>query len=497
MLWHLLGEGNYNVAYRNDDSSLVLKIPKKKYKAKDGGHAIPDFMLAADEPLRAVRLWNLINPHLHPKAYILNTEVGMGWVSPFVEGTIASDAEISHAVIDIFNATGRIVVDAISAGNFIKTKDGRIVCVDIGMALQFETMEERRYADGRTRRKSMVSLTAWEKQERRYLPFFRKYKSTFPLGVEVVQALLFITEHRPDIYAASFLKTKPTIMSQLASAYKKAVDSTEYRTAMSALESEVPMLRSAGDGLRGAVSTVPVSAMASTSALVTASAPAAAGAGGSLESTHSTSSTGDVLAAKPTKASELPTLAAPALAAIPAVLTSTVSRTSMTISLPAAAENAVAPINTDASSSDLPSIEEALKKVIVSTAPRCLMPSRQSHDFEQIRESCVNNLTNYINSRGVINLEGVFEPTLWTWFFRSLRITEQKVRRANDLVSQIRKTTTLVEIQSLLSQAQEDSTLLQASYTSGMAACLGKCLLISNKAAELAGVMEPPSLKLP
>jgi hypothetical protein len=95
-----------------------------------------DYLPITDLPERSVRLWNEINPDLEPEATLISTEMGDGWACPFIKGVQASDHEMSVALIDIFNRTGRIVVDATAPENFIKTPSGKVVCIDIGMALQ-------------------------------------------------------------------------------------------------------------------------------------------------------------------------------------------------------------------------------------------------------------------------------------------------------------------------------------------------------------------------
>jgi len=119
--WSLLGEGAYNIAYINPQGTLVLKIQKDK-------------PYDTDLPERSVRLWNEINPHCTPEAYVVNTKYGMAWVCPFIKGRQATDDEMSNAIIDIYNNTGRIVVDATAKNNFITTHKGKVVCIDIGMA---------------------------------------------------------------------------------------------------------------------------------------------------------------------------------------------------------------------------------------------------------------------------------------------------------------------------------------------------------------------------
>ena len=208
--WTRLGAGSYNIAYRSDDGLQVLKIQKKK-----GATPIGEY----DSPQRSVRLWNELNPKLPPPAYLAQTAKGTGWVCPYVEGRQASDDEMSAALIDIFNSSGRIVVDATAPKNFVTTPRGQVVCVDIGMALQMEKREEAHF--GR-RKKSMTSLDAWKELHNSYIPFLNECKTMVggcPHTVDTVKALLFITSNRPDIFDLSFLKDNPLLVEKLAKAY--------------------------------------------------------------------------------------------------------------------------------------------------------------------------------------------------------------------------------------------------------------------------------------
>jgi hypothetical protein len=164
--------------------------------------------------VRSVRLWNLLNPK-RASAKIIHTEHGTGWVCPYVEGRQALDEEMSHALIDIFNVSGRIVIDATAHRNFITTPDNEVVCVDIGMALQMETREEQHFA----RRRSIPSLKAWQELHDDYTSFFNKSSATFPETVNTIKALLFIKANRPDVFDVNFLRSNPDHKQLLASAY--------------------------------------------------------------------------------------------------------------------------------------------------------------------------------------------------------------------------------------------------------------------------------------
>lgn len=210
MGWTKLGKGAFNFAYKSDDGKSVFKVQQ-------------DASEKTDTPDRSVRLWNEINPHLPPPATVTeDKELGKGWICPFVEGRQSADNEMSDALVSIFNNTGRIIVDAISPRNFITTNDGKVMCIDIGMALQMENREEEVCLSTRGRRKSVVSLETWQGLHYEYNAYFERGRDLRPLTVDTIKALLFIKANRPDIFDVSFLKTDPSCVSKLVRAYDRS-----------------------------------------------------------------------------------------------------------------------------------------------------------------------------------------------------------------------------------------------------------------------------------
>ncbi|WP_298625141.1 hypothetical protein [uncultured Legionella sp.] len=201
--WILLGAGNYNDVYRSADRKRVLKIQKNKADT--------------DTPERSVRLWNMINPHMQPPATVIESEHGIGWVCPYVEGVQASDNEISLGLLDIYNSSGRIIVDATAPNNFLRTPQGSVVCIDIGMALQLEDAQPK--LAPKMDAHSIISAEAWAKYKGLYNNFFQSEQFGNPQAIKTVKALLFIKEHRPDISDVSFLKNNTDTISQLAKAF--------------------------------------------------------------------------------------------------------------------------------------------------------------------------------------------------------------------------------------------------------------------------------------
>jgi hypothetical protein len=229
MPWFPLAHGNYNSVYSNseedDKKTLVFKVQHVEH--------ILESLRDADSPERSIRLWNLINPDLHPPAELHeNPELGRGWVCPYVQGVQASDDEILAALLQIFNRTGRIVIDAISDKNFLRTPSGQIVCIDIGMAVELERREKKPSKTLKrsreempphvlTRQKSEMSLTLWNELELDFDEYFScdYAKENYPKTAQVIQALLFIKIKRPDISNVDFLDGNLELIANLENAY--------------------------------------------------------------------------------------------------------------------------------------------------------------------------------------------------------------------------------------------------------------------------------------
>ncbi len=103
--WNYLGHGTYNIAYIDRAKKVVFKVQR-------------DLLDKTDAPERSVRLWNLLNSDLRPKASIYtDSELGKGWICPFIEGKPATDEEIHTELIAIYNKHGRIVLDSVGLLN--------------------------------------------------------------------------------------------------------------------------------------------------------------------------------------------------------------------------------------------------------------------------------------------------------------------------------------------------------------------------------------------
>lgn len=221
--WIGLGDGSYNWAFRNASNTQVLKIQKDSTPDTDKS---PYLLL--DKAERSVGLWNIINKGCGAPALVTSvkiTEGGRrktwaGWVCPFVLGRQSTDNEIQPALIRIFNSTGRILADAMSPRNFLTTDDGKVVCVDIGMALQLDPLRPIG-PPGRSRRGSIISIGAWNDVGAAFSGYLADpyNTSTMQKSTNTVKALLFVKFNRPDICDADFLVGNDRLVSQLAAAY--------------------------------------------------------------------------------------------------------------------------------------------------------------------------------------------------------------------------------------------------------------------------------------
>lgn len=86
-------------------------------------------------PSRAVKKWNAINPSL--PAYKVNN----GWIAPYVEGKQASDLQIAKKLVEIYQRTRNIILDAFVKKN-MRECAGEAVCVDVDYAINRSSFED-------------------------------------------------------------------------------------------------------------------------------------------------------------------------------------------------------------------------------------------------------------------------------------------------------------------------------------------------------------------
>ena len=190
--WSYLGQGTWNYVFVNQDKTRVLKISV----ADDNN---------LDAPERSVRLWNQINPAFNSARVIPITSAFCAWECPYIEGVSANDEEIADCLVDIFSQTdGRIIMDP-HQDNFIKTKEGRIVCIDIGMALQFEP----------NRRNRSYSYTTDAEWDGNYLRAYRAWMhriNGLPRTIAVLKALYLVKNAFPRYKNVDFIKQYQSLL---------------------------------------------------------------------------------------------------------------------------------------------------------------------------------------------------------------------------------------------------------------------------------------------
>jgi hypothetical protein len=92
-----------------------------------------------NEPSRAVRKWNAINPQ-YP-AYIFDNKL---WVAPFLGSQRPNDEQIGLAIIEIYQRTGNIIADGCNQDNFVLVDDTAI-CVDMDLAIRRNSIDSNEY----------------------------------------------------------------------------------------------------------------------------------------------------------------------------------------------------------------------------------------------------------------------------------------------------------------------------------------------------------------
>lgn len=199
--WKFLDEGAFNTVYRSPCGHYVLKIPK--YKGK-----------YTEDPHRCVKIFCEIHPEY---AYLTTVvEIGpyIGWQMPFFKGREATDKEIVRKLIDIYAATGRIVMDAPAKSNFICTYDDKVICIDVGFAFRLHQHLQRK--------PSVASLALMKNYEHQYQHhFFQKkiFIDDYQHTIHTIKALLLIQKHTPGLIKLDFLYSQPSCARYLASIY--------------------------------------------------------------------------------------------------------------------------------------------------------------------------------------------------------------------------------------------------------------------------------------
>ena len=185
--WSGLGSGSYNTAYLDKSRQHVFKV-----QHVNGA--------VADDPQRSARVWNEMNyrPDAHDTplarpATLLSSSLGNGWVCPYIEGRQSTDKEMALGLVELYNRTGRVIIDATANKNFITTPRGEVVCIDVGMALRLHQHEAEPAERALLERKgSDISFETWSPSlSHNYQAFFDTCSRVYPETVRTVKALLY------------------------------------------------------------------------------------------------------------------------------------------------------------------------------------------------------------------------------------------------------------------------------------------------------------------
>lgn len=218
MTWTLIGQGFYNRVFVDEHKQKVLKV-QARMRRKDESFFEQSALNALDLPQRSVGLWNSLYAEKYGLASVVkDPEHGLGWTCPFIKGTAATDLQMHSALIDVFNKTGRVVVDAPHPGNCIHTPepDSTTVFVDIGLCV---LVERKNTKPPLKRENSKTSLEALSILSNPLKQFLAKNEEQFPITVKTIKALLFISENCFEEDDTNFLRDEPDKLNLLAQAY--------------------------------------------------------------------------------------------------------------------------------------------------------------------------------------------------------------------------------------------------------------------------------------
>ncbi len=247
-----LGLGTYNRAYRVVQGTTIVGVLKKQinqeplpissdlteeqYSLAVVEQEEDHVAMSLDTIERSIKIWNEINPGIPARPFEcvdLRGTTHKGWLCPFVEGRQANDEEIVRTLIDIYQRTGRIVVDAIGSNNIVTRDNGQSVCIDVGYAVKLDSifgpLPRVRQTDLHGDREDMPGLIQWRSlQDSGFTPYFNNPSCTqaFPRSIRVIKSLLFINSHRSELRDVDFLKDD-AIAILIADAYDRELQLTE------------------------------------------------------------------------------------------------------------------------------------------------------------------------------------------------------------------------------------------------------------------------------
>lgn len=153
-------------------------------------------------------------------------------------------------------------------------------------------------------------------------------------------------------------------------------------------------------------------------------------------------------------------------------------------------ERACNNVRTAANMPDLKNSEKEARDEQVKKALDALEEVRPI-DLDSYKTSLRVELEKYINSRGTVDKEGVFKPSLTTRLFRNSVLTEKKVEVAKKLIRNIVKAESLDNLYAAVNAVKNHPTekeLIKHGFLSTMA----HCTIINQRASEAIGPKERP-----
>ncbi|MCX7120887.1 MAG: hypothetical protein NTZ67_03815 [Gammaproteobacteria bacterium] len=197
-LWKFHAHGNYNAIYvhfdpndTNPSAEPILVFAQ-----------CLDPLELTDSADRKAAVWNdvfreeiIINEKFKASVY------EAGCILPYIayqkdhnkECVLPETYLLCNAILDMFEKTGRIVLDAIAPGNFVtRLSDGKVICIDAGFALRFDVSKKNNrekilFVDEKATHqitgfenddafeKSVTSLSVWPKKASLYIDYFNQY----------------------------------------------------------------------------------------------------------------------------------------------------------------------------------------------------------------------------------------------------------------------------------------------------------------------------------
>lgn len=145
--WRYFAQGSYNFAYISQCGQYVLKIPKNNQQY-------------SEDPRRSLEVFCEIHPEWADETKMFHYHQFTGWIMPYFQGRNAHDSEISKKLIDIYQRTSRIILDASSNQNFICTPYDEVICIDVGFAFRIQSSLRYNASD--------TSLIQWSHFKNRY-----------------------------------------------------------------------------------------------------------------------------------------------------------------------------------------------------------------------------------------------------------------------------------------------------------------------------------------